>query len=563
MKYECTNDLIANTCMKKVNSTNTDLEVCGANLYCNYDANNDGLCKDFSYISKQFIGGPCNTPADCRGTNPTCVNNVCVADTTTCTTDYDCAINSFCGPQGNITTCVAQKSETNECTKTSECKNNLMCNNGKCTKILSIEDGELVKATDKLLCKSGFVLDGKCSSASLKSNGTCTDKCTYVNNGTEINSTTSCVCGKNFNGDRYCNFGADSVQHKNYMDLIRPYLNLNLTEKCHGTERFTPCISSAFDRNSTTHNNFDFQKTMKNFHNQILLNNVEFLGQTPDSCILPVVGAYDKNMIKPLTTNKCPMYTCGSEKTFCTSSQNPNNFDSSEIKITLNKVCNSTQECPLPVANDIYNKENVQTKCDNVMTNKNKFPGENCATNEDCVNKNCTNKVCQYVKLDGSCSNTDPIDFTKQCGIGAYCNATNICVPQIKRDQNCTSTFHCENNLACYNSTCSLEYGSVKDGQQIDTTLLSKDFEGQYDLLCATMKFDTITKRCYTYKYANMTSMVPNSAGYVACNKTAVGGECKYDLSINKTMVQNCQCGYNADGQGYCPIDFSKGIFIF
>merc|ERR1711957_409183 len=131
---------------------------------------------------------------------------------------------------------------------------------------------------------------------------------------------------------------------------------------CHTSERFTPCMSQAFDLNNT-HNSFDYQKNMKDFHNTLLKNNVEFNGVDPSSCILPVLGSWDRDMVKPISTNKCPMYKCGKEENFCSDIVNPNNFDSSNIAITLNKVCNSTQGCPLPELTEVYNKEKIQTKC--------------------------------------------------------------------------------------------------------------------------------------------------------------------------------------------------------
>jgi hypothetical protein len=567
MRYECTNNILPDTfCMKRANATNVvDLEECRENNYCEYDKTNfDGICKNFSYLSKQFVKGPCNVDGDCR--QGTCVSNVCTATITTCTNDYDCAIGDFCGKTGDVAACTPQLAVGATCTKTSECVNTAMCrsSNNVCTQVLTLNAGDVVAANEAFLCASGFALDGVCSVATLKTTGVCDGTCTYNNNGTDVNSTTSCLCGKNTNGDRYCNFGTNSPQLNNTLNLKRKYLNLNNTVLCHTSERFTPCMSQSFDRKeANTHNSFDFQKELKTFHNGLILNNVEFVGQTTDTCFLPVLGAYDRNMIKPVSTNQCPMFKCGTEKTFCSNSANPNNFDSSMISLTLNKVCNSTQSCPLPDYKQIYNKETVQTTCVDNNSGKSKFPGESCKRNEDCVNKNCTSNVCQYIELNGACSRADPIDLTKQCGVGAYCNATNFCNLQIKRDQACDNTFDCENDLVCFNKTCSMTYGSVKDGDLVQTDLLSKDFGNNYDYLCETMKFDTDTKKCYSYNYANSTSMVPNSAGFVACNRTDAGNECIYETSLDKkTMTRNCECGYNSNGQGYCPLDFSKGKFL-
>ena len=184
-----------------------------------------------------------------------------------------------------------------------------------------------------------------------------------------------------------------------------------------------------------------------------------------------------------------------------------------------------------------------------------------CLNDEDCINKNCTKeKVCQFIPLDQKCSSGDPIDFSMQCGVGAYCNSTNFCNLQIKKNQKCENTFDCENNLVCFNKTCSMEYGSVKDGEKIDLKLLSADFGFNYDSLCQTYEFDVETNKCFSYKYANVTYMKSDKDGYVECNKNN-GNECLYENSIGKSFVRNCECGFNADGKGYCPIDFNGNFF--
>jgi len=253
--------------------------------------------------------------------------------------------------------------------------------------------------------------------------------------------------------------------------------------------------------------------------------------------------------------NKCPMYNCGSEKNFLLKFRNPNKFDSSNITITLNKVCNSTQGCQADLT-EIYNKEKVQTKCINISSEKGKYAGEKCSKNTDCANKNCTSSnVCNFV--DDMAKGCEQNNLAKMCGIGHYCNSTNICDKQKEKDQACGSTFDCSNHLVCYNKTCSMEYVKVKDGESIKTELLG-DFN-YFDLLCETTKFDTKTKKCYSYDYKNQTSMMANVDGFVACTTTSAKNECQYDTSLNTTMTKSCECGYNSLGQGYCPIDYENG----
>jgi hypothetical protein len=436
----------------------------------------------------------------------------------------------------------------------------------KCTKVLSLKDGEVATTAESFLCESGFSLEGKCSMATLKTEGACETSCTYMSNGTEINSTSACVCGKNTNGDKYCNFGSNSTQHNNTINLKMKYLNANNTVVCHTSERFTPCVSQALealDKNTTTHNSFDFQKEMKNYHNEIIVNNVEFVGQKNGSCILPVVGAYYTDIITPVSQSKCPAYSCDEKYKACASSYNPNNYDSSDIKISFNKnVCLSNQTCSVPDLSKVYLKEKVDSVCLDKTTDKQKFPGESCLINDDCINKDCTDsKVCQHIANEGKCSSAEPLDLTKQCGVGAYCDSTSICKNLIKKDKSCTNTFDCLNNLVCFNKTCSMEYGRIKDGEKIEVDLLSADFGYRHGLLCESMAFDDNTQQCYSYKYANITSMRPNVDGYVQCNKTN-GLECAYNTTHGSSFQGSCVCGFNAEGNGYCPIDFS-GKYLF
>jgi hypothetical protein len=465
MKYECVNNLISGTCMKPANTTNVDLQVCSERNYCDYDKTSfGGFCKPTEYAGKQFIGGPCNTKSDCRLVSQMtdCVGNVCVDSSSNCKTNYDCEIGKFCNGT-EVKVCVDQLPVNTICENSFQCENTALCrsSNKQCTTVLTLKDGEDASVTEAFLCQSGFSLEGKCSSATLKTTGVCNGVCTYNNNGTEVNSTSACVCGKNFNGDRFCNFGADSTEHKAVMDLKRQYLNVNNTVACHTSERFTPCVSQAFEKNSTTHNKFDFKKTFRNFHNNLLVNNVEFVGQKIDQCILPVVGAYDNSLIAPDSRNKCPKYSCEKNKKSCASSFNPNNFDSSNITITLSSgVCLKNQSCAIPDNTKIYDQESVKSACLSKTSDKRKFPGESCETNDDCINNNCTkDKTCQFVPLHQACSNEEPTDFTKQCGLGAYCNSTSFCNRLLEEGDKCTNTFDCDTNYVCFEGKCSAKFG--------------------------------------------------------------------------------------------------------
>lgn len=563
MKYT-QKKIISNTCMQPANSTNTFINTCQDHFYCDYDLSSyTGICKKTNYLTPQFIGGPCNTADDCIkiSPKPTCVNKTCTVDNSNCLKDEECSIGKYCKSPDNK--CFSQLAPNTTCTRTSECNNMSICrkSNKKCTEISSLDEGEIVDSSENSLCSTAYVFEGKCSSVKLKTPGKCNTTCTYeYKNGTEINSTSSCVCGKNSNGDKYCNFGFDSEERLNTEGYKSYISKLNKDAKCHTNERFIPCISLSFDdanSNVTTHDTFEYQVLLKKYHNFLLINSVKFSEQKPDGVILPVLGAYDNSLITPLEKKKCPWYRCEKSKNTCSESYNPNNWDSSYINITLSNICNSTQICAAPDSKKIYDKEKTTTNCLNTNNEQERFPGESCLVNDDCKNKNCTeSKVCQYIAKGEKCSNEDPIEFNKLCGVGYYCNSNNTCVEQIKKNEKCKKTFDCENNLVCFNQTCSKEYGSVKDGEKINTTLISADFGDNYEKLCETFEYDQETSKCYSYRYANDTKMKIDEDGFVECEINK-GNECAYRNSLGKDFKRDCECGFNAEGKGYCPVDFN------
>lgn len=567
--FKCVNSLVGNLCMDKDKNTTSlvDLQTCDDNYFCAYNLKAfTGTCQKTDYSTLQFLGGNCNKKSDCIASAEFCDNNTCIRNSTTvCAANTDCAIGNYCNSTAENPSCIPQQAVGGKCLAEGDCINSAGCLNGLCVAYYTLEDGLVVNADNDRFCKSGFALEGTCWSAALVGSGDCSESgiCTYNANNTMINSTSACVCGKNYQGMRFCRYGVDADQAKSVLEIKQNYLKALNNTKCHTDERWIPCASKAFDfEGKNTHNNFDYQVTIKNEHNQLIMNSVTFSGiPANDTCILPVLGAYDRNLIKPVSQNACPKYKCESGKIACGISFNPNNWDSSDIIVSLNKgVCASNQTCSTANLKDVYYKESVQLQCDNKIRVANRFPGEKCSSSNQCNNKNCTSEnVCKYQKIDESCSS---IDMDMGCGLDAFCylnttTANSTCVPQKGLNEKCEQTFECKNNLACYNSTCSLEVASKDETFEFNSSLFSPDFKPQY--ICKSMLYDSNKGKCYTYKYDNMTV---NGDGYVECALND-GKECKYINSLNDTLTKGCQCGFNSEGKAYCPIDFSKRKFFF
>lgn len=171
------------------------------------------------------------------------------------------------------------------------------------------------------------------------------------------------------------------------------------------------------------------------------------------------------------------------------------------------------------------------------------------------MNGKCESGSCKFIELEKECNTLDPLTY---CGLNSFCltnstTANSTCVKQSEKDQVCTSTYHCKNNLVCYDGKCSLEYGSLDEKFDFDLKKFTADFN-QYELLCKSLEFSKIKNKCHTYTYNN----TADSNGFVSCNRTVLGGDCIYNTSLNETLALDCDCGFNADGKSYCPVDFSK-----
>jgi hypothetical protein len=146
----------------------------------------------------------------------TCENNVCLGYKN----GEDCKATSWClaGNYCDKTTlkCASLKNEKENCTLTTECKNNLLCFNGTCQDAwYSFPEGVLVTGkgdfNPAFYCKSGIATNGVCdshNSTDVVNNQTNLVQCdpSQACNYTSINGAFSknCECGYNPDGLSYC-----------------------------------------------------------------------------------------------------------------------------------------------------------------------------------------------------------------------------------------------------------------------------------------------------------------------------------------------------------------------
>jgi hypothetical protein len=178
-----------------------------------------------------------------------------------------------------------------------------------------------------------------------------------------------------------------------------------------------------------------------------------------------------------------------------------------------------------------------------------KYPGEACKVDDDCYG---TDKDrCK----EGKCKAPEgPCKGNEDCLVGNYCKvASNVteskCEKQIAVGKDgCVNSWDCVNNAVCQKGKC-IEAFSLKVGEKIE----SKDKEIN-DLYCEFGKSKDGT--CVQTVNAKSNDRI------VACE---LNQKCSYNITgIEGSQVEEveCDCGYNKDGKGYCPIAHKAGKYI-
>ena len=243
-KYKCISraDKCVHSTFQKININNTDTynisvnlsDICKSDEYCYiggspnsifYNGSNiEGSCKQYNKPSLPFRypGEVCKTNDECwsPGTGNDTILGICESgrckgykQSDNCTTTAECLKGNYCDANGK---CAALKSLNMNCTKTTECRNNLLCYQGKCQSVwFSQNVGTNVTANGdyppEYYCKFGFVKNGLCDSMNTtdsvdKTSGLviCTpgQKCNYTSLSGAISL--DCQCGYNSDGSSYC-----------------------------------------------------------------------------------------------------------------------------------------------------------------------------------------------------------------------------------------------------------------------------------------------------------------------------------------------------------------------
>jgi hypothetical protein len=103
--------------------------------------------------------------------------------------------------------------------------------------------------------------------------------------------------------------------------------------------------------------------------------------------------------------------------------------------------------------------------------------------------------------------------------------------------------------------------GSLKSGAEVSkNTVGSFSSDSNRELACESTNLNNGNQTiCVDIKYDNTTASKQDTNGYVPCNWNE---DCLYTDGIDK-FSKKCGCGYNAEGQGYCPISSAQRKFYF
>ncbi|CAG9329605.1 unnamed protein product [Blepharisma stoltei] len=170
------------------------------------------------------------------------------------------------------------------------------------------------------------------------------------------------------------------------------------------------------------------------------------------------------------------------------------------------------------------------SSCINNELESNRYPGDLCSLDIECITKNCFLGICQGPNINEPCS-------LGVCMPGAFCNS-GICVEQVKIGGACKDEYDCVNNALCDSGFC-IEYWSLDIGE-----------------ITSSVSVEGFSMAC-TSGFAS-----PQGDKFVCANpplsaSTALPIECELGTlctSADGLYSQECACGFNSNGNGYCPL---------
>lgn len=523
---------------------------------------------EYNYISNPIEGvklyNYCNRDSECDINLDKCIS---VAPFAACSIHHECPINYACMEEKNglsvIKKCMPQKTLHESCTQDYHCQNNLGCDllNFICVEYFSLKPGTIIKDSSKnifSLCETGEVNSGVCESEVTNVNIVCPeDICIYKNDkNQEFSLPYKCKCGYDSDGRKYCSKGNNHIDLINYRKMLKTLLN---SGSCHTLER----------RNCMKMYNFNYLKLNihKEFEYLKFLAKYQHLFEDSEKCIKQF---FFPNLQVPETDkekyiNICPKFTCDkkykkNDSNICLVKKqlySPNNSE-----YVLYGCSDPNSSCLFDYSSLFFPNNNISS----ITCNKQEseiddedsisYPGEPCNSNNDCYFQlNCLNNICYGKGFDEQCH------FNIDCNAGLYCNDKENKCKYLKREESpCKDEFECMNNMGCYNNKCVL-YFSLPVNTQVTPLLVKQNQNRNIEDLCEYGYIDYSANECSKISYFKTDDKIFNeekmkNANYIKdvnlfkCN---LGDTCQYFRNNNSEKFNYCICGYNKEGQGYCP----------
>ena len=562
-KIQCADNLVNDKCVQ-VEYETSYFQQCSDGKICNIEFDDpvqDSKCIEKTKF-KRLPSLPCETDDDCLSNK--CIGKMCLGSFKgeECNSVIDCVYGYTCRKDSeNVYRCLDPITTGNKCIYDTDCVRESGCLNGICTKYYSLENNQQssYQIYEELsFCKSGYTDElGICQNITLINE---TSKCSQENrcqynssNGEIFTIDSNCLCGYNREGNKYCLLGSGNANYTKYINKLKNYYLYN--KNCHLSERNAePCQKDLLSNDSFVLNKIHELINAKYWAK----SNNKLIG-APECAFKVELPDYDRDLDKDYNPEpqpgegSCPIFKCENYKIpeeFCAKIDFKNIYN---INISLYDICDD-QVCKLGDLNDIYYNENKNSKCYSNELNK-RYPGEKCDLDSECIYP-LNNPSSQFHKCeDGRCNGMDEDGICEDntwCLAGYYCDKySGKCKEQKEEDDSCLDSKECQNDLICLNNKCSDDLYSLKDGHQVPE---NEDKEIQKRFCKSGEVYDSI---CVSY---NDIDNKTNDNVYKKCN---YGDKCIYNikgLNYEKQLEISCPCGYNAEGQGYCPHfhDYSK-----
>jgi hypothetical protein len=252
-------------------------------------------------------------------------------------------------------------------------------------------------------------------------------------------------------------------------------------------------------------------------------------------------------LITLAAAQECPKFTCDTKNTECVK----NVMDGANKTVQLTKCTEENKPFCFADVNSIFTKDTYTATCIPKITQvPPRYPGEPCDDKTTCIRSGETKGVCKDSKCEGlavdtACTSTD------DCLVGNYCKGAEgakKCAAQEIVGNACVSTNDCVNTAVCLDSKC-VAVGSIKIGEAVPTG-------GANDRNAACETRIVSADTCVTLKNDKT-----GTDNLVECKMSE---DCTYTPSKGDKQTKKCQCGFNADGKGYCPYettDATKSIW--